>query len=622
MCGIAAIFSPYNSLEKKERVQLMLQTLTHRGPNGEGIWENEDNTVCLGHRRLAILDTSIKAAQPFNYLHYYITYNGEIYNYIELKEQLQQQGYEFTTTSDTEVIPAAFDYWGKDCLQHFDGMFAFALYDAKTEEVFVARDRFGEKPLYYYADYQQRGKFNQLIIASEMKALWKIGVSKQLNGTMVLNYVTLGFTQNPIKKTQTFYSQILSLPASHYLSIQPKQGRVQMNRWYTLTGNTETISQKSESDLINQFQELLQTSVNRRLRSHVQVGCSLSGGLDSTAITSNILQNNHTALHSFSAVFPGFAKDESNYIQAFQQHHQNTIFHSHFITPTETELYEQWHQLMYHQEEPIQSSSVFTQFMVYQLAKKNGVTVLLDGQGADEILGGYTKYTPWYLQHLLKNNYSNYKKEKQLLIQNEFLQNWNYKNYAAAFFPEKAAIQLHKKAIQQQLHHPHLAIDFYRKYYNDDTLQKPIIHTLTDLLRYNTTTHGLEELLRYADKNAMAASTEVRLPFLNHQLVEFAFGLPDNYKIRNGFTKWILRKASEHQLPKSICWRKGKIGYEPPQAKWMQSSVMIEMIHSAKQKLVQQQILQPSCLEESIQPSAAHAANNYDWRYLSVAAIL
>ncbi len=622
MCGIAGIISPHSSLEKKERVQQMLQTLQHRGPDGEGMWQNEDNTVCLGHRRLAILDTSSKASQPFAYLHYNLTYNGEIYNYIELKQQLQQVGYVFTTESDTEIIPAAFDYWGKDCLHHFDGMFAFAIYNSKTDELFIARDRFGEKPLYYYANYQQRGKFEEFIFASEMKALWKIGVSKQLNGTMILNYITLGFTQNPIKKTQTFYSQILSLPAAHYLAIQPKLGKVQMRKWYTLSATSIDIVNLSENDIIHQFKQLLQVSVERRLRSHVAVGCSLSGGLDSSAIAATILQNNNASLNTFSAIFPDFEKDESAYIQAFQQQFQHTNFNSHFITPSAVDLQNYWQQFMYHQEEPIQSSSVFTQFMVYKMAKEKGVTVLLDGQGADEILGGYTKYIPWYLQQLMKQNFTLFKKEKQLLQQNEFLKNWNYKNYAAALFPEKAAQQLQKKAIQLQLHHPHIDIDFYRKYYNDDSLQKPIIHSLTDLLRYNTTTNGLEELLRYADKNSMAFSTEIRLPFLYHELVEFVFGLPDNYKIRDGFTKWIVRKASTNLLPQSIAWRKGKIGYEPPQKQWMQSKAMVEMIQAGKEKLVAKNILQPSCLNEPIVALDAHADKNYNWRYVSAAAIL
>ena len=169
-----------------------------------------ETTIGFAHRRLRIIDLSEQAAQPLHYLHYTIIFNGEIYNYIELKEDLQKKGYNFSTQSDTEVIPAAYDCWGIECLNKFDGMFAFALWDEKKEQLLIARDRFGEKPLFYHADYLLRGKFEQFAFASEMKALWAIGIDKNIDGTMMLNYLTLGYVQNPIKKTATFYSNILS----------------------------------------------------------------------------------------------------------------------------------------------------------------------------------------------------------------------------------------------------------------------------------------------------------------------------------------------------------------------------------------------------------------------------
>ncbi|MFC4231043.1 asparagine synthase (glutamine-hydrolyzing) [Parasediminibacterium paludis] len=622
MCGIAGIISPYAPLVTLQQVQLMINTLQHRGPNGEGQWQSDDNTVAFGHRRLSIIDLSNNAAQPLHYLHYTIIFNGEIYNYIELKNELQQQGYTFSTNSDTEVIPAAYDCWGKDCYHHFDGMFAFAIYNNNTKEVFIARDRFGEKPLYYHAQYQQRGKFERFVFASEMKALWALGVPKDLNGTMALNYITLGYLQNPIKKTQTFYSHILSLPPGHCLSIQPTLGKVQMKRWYK-TENSEQQIVKGEKETIEKFADLFATSVNRRLRSDVAVGTSLSGGLDSSSIVAAIMQlqtSNPIAIRSnlqtFSAIFPGFEKDESAYskIVVDQFHLQQ-----HTVTPTENDWIEHWQKLMYHQEEPLQSSSVFTQFMVYKLAKEKGVTVLLDGQGADEILGGYKKYTHWFLQALLKKDYSSFKREKQLLQQHQFLESWGIKNYAAAYLPEKTAKKLQQKAINQQLHHAHLNQDFYTKYYNDDTLQKPVIHTLEDMLRYNTFTIGLEELLRYADRNSMAHGREVRLPFLSHQLVEFIFSLPSSYKIQNGFTKWVLRQSMVNTLPDSIVWRTNKIGYEPPQQQWLQDKTIQGMVRDSKKILVEKNVLQPSVLKQAIQPQAAHSANNFDWRYLCAA---
>lgn len=617
MCGIAGIISPYAPLVTLQHVQLMIDQLQHRGPNGEGKWQSDANTVAFGHRRLSIIDLSNNAAQPLHYLHYAITFNGEIYNYIELKNELQQHGYTFSTSSDTEVIPAAYDFWGKDCCNHFDGMFAFALHDNNTKEVFIARDRFGEKPLYYNATYQQRGKFERFIFASEMKALWALGINKDLNGTMALNYISLGYLQNPIKKTQTFYSNILSLPPGHCLSIQPNLGKVQMRRWYK-PENSEKPIVKSDKETIEQFSELFATSINRRLRSDVTVGTSLSGGLDSSSIVAAIMQSatSNKQLEVFSAIFPGFDKDESAYSKAVVEQFN---LQQHTITPTENDWIEHWQTLMYHQEEPLQSSSVFTQFMVYKLAKEKGVIVLLDGQGADEILGGYKKYTHWFLQALLKIDYSSFKREKQLLQQNDFLESWGIKNYAAAYLPERTAKQLQQKAINQQLHHAHLNQDFYTKYYNDDTLQKPVVNDLEDILRYNTFTLGLEELLRYADRNSMAHSREVRLPFLSHQLVEFIFSLPSTYKIKNGFTKWILRQSMVNKLPESIVWRTNKIGYEPPQQQWMQDKTIQGMIRDSKKILVEKNVLQPSVLKQVTQPQAAHSANNFDWRYLCAA---
>ena len=274
---------------------------------------------------------------------------------------------------------------------------------------------------------------------------------------------------------------------------------------------------------------------------------------------------------------------------------------------------------MYHQEEPLQSSSVFTQFMIYRLAKEQDVTVILDGQGADEILGGYTKYSQWYLQQLVRNDYSLFQKEKQLLQQNAFTEHWGWRNYAAAYFPEKTAEQLQKKAIRQQNNHEAINKDFLLKYQNTDSLHKPVVKQLEDILYYNSFQFGLEELLRYADRNSMAHSREVRLPFLNHALVEFIFSLPASYKINHGFTKWILRQSMQNLLPPSIAWRTGKVGYEPPQKQWMQDAWFKDMIYESRNKLVQQHVLDSSISKQPLQPMSAHDANNNDWRYLCAA---
>ncbi len=480
MCGIAGIISPNASLVQQQRLQCMANALQHRGPQGEKFWIDPKYQVGFAHRRLCIIDLSEQAAQPLHYQHYTIIFNGEIYNYIELKDELQKKGYNFSTQCDTEVIPAAYDCWDVECLNKFDGMFAFALWDEKKDQLFIARDRFGEKPLFYHADYLQGGRFEQLVFASEMKALWSVGVDRNMNGTMMLNYLTLGYVQNPIKKTETFYSDILSLPQAYYLIVSPKKGRVKMHKWYH-PKVSDTI--KVSDTFIEKFKQLFFTSVQRRLRSDVSIGTSLSGGIDSSAVVAAIYESKDISKQwknmGFTAAFPGFEKDELEYSKKIAAHFN---IKQELIIPTADDWIKYFQQLMYYQEEPLQSSSVLTQFLVYRLAKENNITVLLDGQGADEIMGGYKKYTHWYLQQLFTSDTSKYFSERKLLKQNDFVDEWNWRNYAAALFPDKAAHALQQKAITQQNQHSFINQDFLQNYRNTDTLQKPVVKQLEDIL--------------------------------------------------------------------------------------------------------------------------------------------
>ena len=619
MCGIAGIISTQNNFVQAFQLNKMAETFVHRGPDAEGFWINDNNNIGFAHRRLSIIDLDQSANQPFQYLHFTIIFNGEIYNYLEIKEFLKIKGYSFKTKSDTEVILASYHFWGKDCLHEFDGMFAFAIYDAHQQEIFIARDRFGEKPLYYST--LKENQHTHFYFASEMKALWSARINKELQHQQILNYLTLGFVSNPIDKSQTFYKNISSLPPAHFITIDLDKNIISQKKWYCLKKVESREVRKSEN-IIAEFSSLFQTSVQRRLRSDVSVGTSLSGGIDSSSIIAYIHEldeENNYHPTTFTASFPNFEKDETQYSKAVAAYFNLT---QHCITPTVEHLIESFDKLMYHQEEPLQSSSVFTQYMVYQLAKEKNISVLLDGQGADEILGGYKKYVPWFLQELLSNNLFQFKKEKALLKTNQFLDQWNFKNYLAAFLPYITTDQLSKKAINIQSQFQFINKDYLLQHQNKSTLQKPHITSLNDMLHFNTVHFGLEELLRYADRNSMAHSREVRLPFLSHELVEFVFSLPSKYKIKDGFTKWILREVVKDKLPKEIVWRKGKIGYEPPQQQWLQHPAMKEKIMQSRKKLVDQQILQPSILESPIQASSAHDANNLDWRILCAAAII
>jgi asparagine synthase (glutamine-hydrolysing) len=620
MCGIAGIISRDAANVSRQRLQTMTDTIIHRGPEGEGFWMNDKSNVGFGHRRLAIIDLSELGAQPMHYLgRYTITYNGEIYNYVELKHTLAADGYTFHSSCDTEVILAAYAAYGKDCVQYFDGMFAFAIWDEQEQTLFCARDRFGEKPLYFYHDA------GQFIFASEMKALWAAGVEKKINNTMLLNYLTIGSTNDAAVPSATFYSNIFKLPAAHCLTLQLPAQDVQLTYTYWQYWDIDKEHEQKETSLpqlMEKFNQLFTISVQRRLRSDVAIGSSLSGGLDSSSIvaTINNLITDSTKQKTFSAVFPGYEKDESRYIQRVAKAFEVESF---TVTPTASGFVNDLEKLIHHQEEPFQSSSIYAQYAGYALAKQHGVTVILDGQGADEILAGYNKYYHWYWQQLIATgNWKQAKHEMHAAKQNGVAAEWGFKNILAAYLPSIAAKQLQKKAHQQQIHHPHITNEFVHANSDTHLVHKPVVDKLNDILYFNTMQSGLEELLRYADRNSMAHSREVRLPFLSHELVQFIFTVPAHFKIKDGFTKYLLRTSMSGMLPKEIVWRKDKIGYEPPQQQWMQHTSVVEQIHAARNTLVQHGILQRSVLNSAVTAQAAHDAGNYDWRYLCAAASL
>ncbi len=598
----------------------MSDTLAHRGPDGEGLWINKGNTAGLSHRRLAIIDLSPAAAQPMHYAERYsIVYNGEIYNYKEIRSDLQKAGYPFSTQSDTEVILAAYDFYKEDCVKYFDGMFSFAIWDEKKKTLFCARDIFGEKPFYYFIDK------NIFSFASEMKALWCVGIKKSWDEKMMINYLALGYVQNASDKSATFFKNIFSLPPAHTGLFSLHDMQFVLTRYRDV--NKENIIKISEEDAKVKLDELLAASVKYRLRSDVTVGSSLSGGLDSSTVAYFIQRspdkkNNLSDFKTFSAVFPGFERDESEFIRDLSEYFR---FQNYSVTPGAKDLVSDFEKLCYHQEEPFLSSGIYAQYKVYELAAKHGVKVLLDGQGADEVLGGYTRYLHWYLQELTGGyKFSCAKKERRALLRNNIPVRWNVRNTLAAFLPAHAALALEKRdygrVISNHAIHAELLHEVKGKEWQG--IYKPVVTKLNDILYHTTMQHGLEELLRYADRNSMAHGTEVRLPFLNFDLVSFIFSLPSSFKINNGFTKSILRKTMAGRLPEKILWNPEKIGFETPQKKWMEDKGVQELIQASKQKLVNEKILRPSVMNKEIVPSNVHDAASTDWRYLSLAQIL
>ncbi len=632
MCGIAGIIHK-NDLPGETGQQLLLQTvrrmtaaLAHRGPDGEGHWVNQQATLAFGHRRLRIIDLSDAAAQPmqrslFSSLEgeekrYTLTYNGEIFNYPELRDELHSYGYRFQSRSDTEVILAAYDLWEEECLQKFDGQFAFALWDAKKQQLFAARDRLGEKPFYFYFDAQH------FLFGSEMKALWAAGVPRKPDSKMLLNYLALGYVQNANDKEQTFFEDIYALPPAHYLRFDFSKFDYEVHPWWKL--DREQTIPLTPDQAVERFSKLFSLSVSRRLRSDVETGSSLSGGLDSSSIVATIAQGHwlQQPQHTFSAIFPGFVKDESRYIQKVTT---QLGLPNHAVIPDADGLADEFDVLYRHQEEPFQSASIYAQYKVFELAKQQGIKVLLDGQGADELLGGYPKYIHWYIQQLIsRKQFGAAYAALQEFRKHQVPVRWGLGNWLATYLPAHAALHLESREYRQLVRFPDISRDFKHSLRGREWegIHKPIITKLNDILWFNTTALGLEELLRFADRNSMAHGVEVRLPFLQHQLVEFLFSLPAGYKIHKGWTKWLLRKAMAKKLPTEIVWRRDKTGFEPPQRDWMQHPRLRERVQAARQQLVKAGILLPTVLDRPMQIAGAHDKNNYDWRYLCAAQLL
>jgi asparagine synthase (glutamine-hydrolysing) len=617
MCGIAGIIQRDPSIYNESHLKKMTAALSHRGPDGDGHWVNETGQVLFGHRRLSIIDLSAAGKQPMHYRERYtIIHNGEIYNYIELKEELTKKGYSFRSHTDTEVIAAAYDHWEEACVDYFDGMFSFAIWDVKLQEFFAARDRFGEKPFFYSFDG------NNLVFGSEMKALWSAGIARNPNLKMLFNFLTIGYVDNPADPGETFFENIHKLPASSSLKYSLRNAELSISRYWDLDNGEENKTIK-DTEAIEQFNELFSISIKRRLRSDVAIGTSLSGGLDSSSVVATVVPivqhsagNADAGFSAFTAAFPNYEKDESQLArQVADQFHLNPFC----VNVSAEGLIADWEKISYHQEEPFGSASIYAQYKVFELAEKNNVRVLMDGQGADETLAGYHKYYKWYWQELFIKRKLLRSGELKASKANGVRESFGYKNIIASIFPDLASVILERQYLLNALRHEDLNREFVKLQSKEAYYSTPTLFNLNGALYFNTIVHGLEELLRYADRNAMAHGREPRLPFLSHELVEFLFSLPSKYKIRNGWTKWLLRQSMQNKLPDSIVWRKDKTGFEPPQKTWMQHPGIQEMVNAAKTKLVNEKVLSASVLNKPVVAQSAHEAGNYDWRYLSAA---
>ena len=393
MCGICGIINLNKQPVEESKINQMMRSMKHRGPDDEGLFVKEH--IGLGFVRLSIIDLSLAGHQPMfsKDKRYAISFNGEIYNYIELREELRQKGYVFRSASDTEVLLYSYIEWSESCLHKLNGMFAFAILDTFTNNLFLARDRFGIKPLYYYHDQ------DQFIFASDIPPILSIIKNKRKpEDSIVFDYLVLNRTNHSDK---TFFKNIRKLQHGHILTV--KSEIVNINRWYCLPDRIAQYESLKFSE--NEFLDEFKHSIDFQLRSDVPVGTCLSGGLDSSAITSLVLSNKQEVdLHSFSAIYQkGQKGDESEYIAEFKDKNLKI----HYTIPTGDSLLQDMNSFVDSLSEPVPTTSIYAEYKVMELANKH-CTVLLNGQGADELMAGYHYFYGYYFRDLIKIEFLGY----------------------------------------------------------------------------------------------------------------------------------------------------------------------------------------------------------------------
>jgi len=554
MCGIAGIYRFDGGPVDKELLVQMGTRLAHRGPDAEGMYSS--NRVGLVHHRLKIIDLSDQANQPMQNEEHglVIVYNGEIYNYLELRKELQRKSWKFQTDSDTEVILNSYLEWGLDCLRFFNGMFAFALWDEREQRLFCARDRLGVKPLYYYSD----GKW--FAFASEIKALLGLpNVSTRANETVIHDYLTLGLVDH---RKETFFTGIEKLPAGSYLIADSEGIRIQ--KYWDFEVSSQVTTRGWFFEEAEQFKNQLKDAVQLRLRSDVPVGSCLSGGIDSASIVcliNSFIPPEHKKQtgdyqKTYSAVFPNTPLDEGHYIQEVVA---LTSAEAKRVEPSAHAFLEELDDLLWHQEEPFSSSSVYAQWCVFRLVRDSGVKVVLDGQGADEQLCGYRKFSYFFLRELAnRGHYGRLFRESLLLLKNfTYFKNVDWRHSLRYFSPLKKWDSLSSLVKGQR------AVD------KGGRPSIGYLGSMAQRIKLDLTKYSLPALLRYEDKNSMAFSIESRTPYLDFRLVEYLAGLPLDAKVGHGWPKYLLRLAVKGIIPERIRQRKDKLAFDTPQDSWI-----------------------------------------------------
>lgn len=593
MCGISLILAK-NNINIRELI-LLNEPIKHRGPDDEGYYvydnvlndfhiyggnetpqnvfssdinytpsklilnENIEIKLGFGHRRLSILDLSAAGHLPMSYLsqRYWITYNGEVYNFIEIRNELISLGYHFNTESDTEVILASYHQWGSACVERFIGMWAFAIFDSETNKIFICRDRFGIKPLYLYENQ------GNLYFASEIKQFLNLPnwISK-LNVPRALDFLNYSLTDHT---NETLFDGVRIFPAACYAEFEITNFNHELNyiQYYELCEDNF----KGNLDEANlKFKEIFDQSINLHLRADVPVGTALSGGLDSTVIVGAVNRILHKLDKTdFQKTFSSCSiYDEFNEKKWVDIVKDEFSLNSFYCYPTIANLEDDLKKLIYSLDEPSQSMSAFLGNKVFELAKKENVKVLINGQGADEILGGYGQFINIKLLESLKGF-------KFRSFCNDIIQ--INKNRHIGIFNIFKGLFIHLIKFNRfkvgKFKFVNISDKIINSYTHPLNLKEDSIYSQKSLINYHLFQNALPRYLRWEDRNSMAHNIEARVPFLDHRLVDFSATLPVKFLERNGLSKNIIRTALSIYLPLKIKNRKDKKGFITPEEKWL-----------------------------------------------------
>jgi len=555
MCGIAALFALNDRFDARDIVG-MTNLVAHRGPDGEGFvalggkdfgevpLADKKARLALGHRRLSIIDLTDAGRQPMRRGNLWITFNGEIFNFVEVRDELKALGAKFETSSDTEVLLAAWEQWGPACLDKLRGMWGFVLVDVAQRRAWLCRDRIGIKPLYLLRSP------GALAIGSEIKQLGRIGPLVPDDDAVAM-YLQTGFED----ANRSFFADVEPVPAGTFRTLSLDTGVLSAPEPYWFPERVVAdVTDAQEASA--RFSELFRDSVRIHLRSDVPVGCALSGGLDSSAIAAVVAEEGAN-LETFSARFPGFALDESKYIKLVVEH---TGGKPHEVRPTAAELMADLDRFLWCQDEPPGSLSQYAAYAVARLTRNAGVPVTLNGQGGDEILGGYWQTT---FAALAAQRREPLKVLRQLVP--ALLPGGNAEVFA------QAPTMLRRYAARKR---PGTQVPLRRAPTGDSAPALRVLQMSERERRvFELRELTLPRLLKWDDRNFMAFAVEGRYPFLDHKVIEGCLGFKNEALFVAGWTKEPLRRAMLGHLPDAIVRRRGKVGFETPQQQWLKGAL-------------------------------------------------